>query len=336
MSKAHKENNVVENAWEEISKALDFVESSTKCKLHFDNMKKRYVKKRNDVRKADKTGTSLAEKEKAENAFIPYKFLQWMDPFIATRSSKTNIPSLRQSPSAVITPQPNEDEDDPISMNSDDNEDEFRDYVDALDTSRNQSESTTPTSLNRSLFPRMRTTKKQGKRIKTSELIDSEEIRLMKELQNDIKVKRERLENLQTNPDQIYGQMLASELSQFREDEKCLIKHEIRNVIFKYQMARMHGNVTQLQVPSFISSIANTSYNTSISARPPASAPYVLPSFGRSQTGSTSHNLLANQHTTINSDHFSYLTTPTLSTSTAISSGSQSSYNTWTSNNQEM
>ena len=29
-NKAHKENNVVENAWEEISKALDFVEPHPK------------------------------------------------------------------------------------------------------------------------------------------------------------------------------------------------------------------------------------------------------------------------------------------------------------------
>ena len=67
----------------------------------------------------------------------------------------------------------------------------------------------------------------------------------MKELQNDIKVKRERLEDHQTNPEEIYSQMIATRLSQIRQDEKCLIKHGICNVIFKYKWASINGNATQ-------------------------------------------------------------------------------------------
>ena len=34
---------------------------------------------------------------------------------------------------------------------------------------------------------------------------------------------------------------LTSEIRQLSEREKCLIKHEINNVIFKFQMAKFHS-----------------------------------------------------------------------------------------------
>ena len=64
-----KDLRMQENAWNAVSNSLDFVDSPTKAKAYFENLKKRYTKEQNDVRKSEKSGTSLAEKEKVLNAF---------------------------------------------------------------------------------------------------------------------------------------------------------------------------------------------------------------------------------------------------------------------------
>ena len=65
----HKDLRMQENAWNAVSNYLDFVDSPTKGKAYFESLEERYTKTRNDVRKSEKSGTSLAEKEKALNAF---------------------------------------------------------------------------------------------------------------------------------------------------------------------------------------------------------------------------------------------------------------------------
>ena len=165
-----------ENAWTAVSNSLDFVDSPTKAKVYFENLKKRHTKKRNDVRKSEKSGTSLAEKEKALNSFKPYEYLSWLDQFIATRASKTNITI-------------NDDKLD-CSLVRHTDADEFEDD-DTLNTSI-------------SIVPRKISSKRKASGVEESE------IALIKETQNEIKVNRERLDNLKTNPDEIYGQMISS------------------------------------------------------------------------------------------------------------------------------
>ena len=88
----HRDNNIVLNAWKEVIALVDFVNDTTEEKILFQNIRKRYCKYRLKLTKADKTGTSLAEKEAAMKAFQPYRYLQWLDKFIAKRDSKSNLP----------------------------------------------------------------------------------------------------------------------------------------------------------------------------------------------------------------------------------------------------
>ena len=80
----HRDNNIVLNAWKEVIALVDFVNDTKEAKILFQNIRKRYCKYRLNLAKADKTGTSLAEKEAAMKAFQPYGYLQWwLDKFIA-------------------------------------------------------------------------------------------------------------------------------------------------------------------------------------------------------------------------------------------------------------
>ena len=60
-------------------------------KTIFENVKKRYLKRRNALKKADKSGTSSAVVDKAKRELGVYAFLFWLENFIKPRKTKDNI-----------------------------------------------------------------------------------------------------------------------------------------------------------------------------------------------------------------------------------------------------
>ena len=71
-NKGYKERDVFPNVREKVVGELDFLEDVKEAKTYWENLRKRYNKKRNDVKKSDRSGTSLFEKGKARKAFQPY------------------------------------------------------------------------------------------------------------------------------------------------------------------------------------------------------------------------------------------------------------------------
>jgi len=51
------------------------------------------MKKKNAVKKADRSGTSTAAVNKAKKDLEPYLFFSWYDDFTRPRISKTNVRS---------------------------------------------------------------------------------------------------------------------------------------------------------------------------------------------------------------------------------------------------
>ena len=72
-----------------------------KAKHYFENLKKRYQKKKNNLKKADRSGTSTAIVGKARKYFEPYLFFTWFDAYTRQRSSKSNIMCDNDSDSMV-------------------------------------------------------------------------------------------------------------------------------------------------------------------------------------------------------------------------------------------
>ena len=67
-----------------------------RAKSSFENLKKRYFKKRCASKKSQKSGTSRSEVEKAEAELRQFSFLTWLDPFIRLRETRSNIDTTNQ------------------------------------------------------------------------------------------------------------------------------------------------------------------------------------------------------------------------------------------------
>ena len=75
-----------------------FLISGERAKTCFENLKKRYQKKRSALRKVEnKSGSSSVVVKKAQKDLEPYAFFFWIDEFNKPRSSKTNIVTPRTS-----------------------------------------------------------------------------------------------------------------------------------------------------------------------------------------------------------------------------------------------
>lgn len=65
----------------------------TKAQSAFATLKKKYLRKKRDMKDTNKSGTSSASVLKAERALIQYDFMQWLDPFVQAREGRTNLPT---------------------------------------------------------------------------------------------------------------------------------------------------------------------------------------------------------------------------------------------------
>ena len=57
----------------------------------FNNLKKKFIRKKKEFRDANRSGTSTSALEKAEKALQQYWFVEWITSFIQSRDGRTNI-----------------------------------------------------------------------------------------------------------------------------------------------------------------------------------------------------------------------------------------------------
>ena len=82
------------------------------------NLKKKYLRKRKELKDSNKYGTSADAVTKAEKAFGPYAFLSWLDEVTQVREGRSNLPSWKgNTPSA----EDGEEEVEKKEENADDN-----------------------------------------------------------------------------------------------------------------------------------------------------------------------------------------------------------------------
>ena len=75
---------------------ISFYLSDTAQKL-FENLKKRYSKRRQAVLKASKSGSGRSDVAIVNDQLKDYEFLAWINPFIKTRRSKSNFAPLEEA-----------------------------------------------------------------------------------------------------------------------------------------------------------------------------------------------------------------------------------------------
>ena len=69
--------------------------------IFISEAKKRYLRKRKELKDSNKSGTSADAVTKVEKVFRPYAFLSWLDEFTQVREGRSNLPSRKSNtPSA--------------------------------------------------------------------------------------------------------------------------------------------------------------------------------------------------------------------------------------------
>ena len=67
-------------------------------------LKKRYLKKRNELKASKQSGTSAEAVTKAERNFKPYVFMAWLEQYLQMREGRTNIAAAtREDDNEMIT-----------------------------------------------------------------------------------------------------------------------------------------------------------------------------------------------------------------------------------------
>ena len=139
-----------------------------------------------------------AEVEKAKKDIQPYAFFSWIETYCATRTAKSNI--MKEDVSIASS-----------------EEEEIDDEVSPIPTKK-----------------KMKNNRMKQREVEEEK--DQEELKIIRDLHSTIKQNAQEKEN--ESPDNVYGRYVASEIGQFNELEKSMVKHEVEGVIFKYKMLK--------------------------------------------------------------------------------------------------
>ena len=77
------------------------LEDENSAKKLFENLKKRFNKRRKAVKEVNVSGTSRVVVDSANQKLAELAYLSWLEPFVLLRNTTTNCPTLRQTPSSV-------------------------------------------------------------------------------------------------------------------------------------------------------------------------------------------------------------------------------------------
>ena len=196
----------------------------------FITLKKKYQRKKRDLKQSSRSGTSAESVVKAQKAFSQYEFMYWLDDFFSTRRGKSKLPvrdqfkededtqSLHDEENLVIPPDIT-----PVSELIEEGEDTEPDF-----TFNNQK-----TSKRASKMAQKSENKWQGiKGARRNDLLDDMEFSLINELSDSRKRKTE-----EENAEDLLCRSLAADLKEMPLYERLNAKNEIRGIVFKYQMS---------------------------------------------------------------------------------------------------
>lgn len=231
----HKEKDRVQNAWNSIDAALELTEGKAyscysfyhfgnlhvvlktiyvlffnfigEAKRRFENLKKRYSKKKKAFKMATRSGAGGREANVAEAEMKNYDFLSWLSPYLRLRDTENNLPHNNVTE---------------LTANESYTETNTNDFEDDGDLSDAYEESI------KSLKTGNCTASTKRKSSEECSEKDFMEV-IRKTLQEPPVVAKS------PDADDIFGMMVANEIRGFSERLKRRLKNDINNLIFKYQ-----------------------------------------------------------------------------------------------------
>lgn len=196
------------------------------------------MRKKKEFKDANRSGTSTKALEKTEKALEQYKFMQWMDGFIQPRDGRTNLKNASEKNDKEDNekdeghaPSPVEDDtmdNNPLSPQNTDEEVEDQEIL------PEREESFKPSKR-----------KKQIQGAAKESLLEDMEFSLISKMNSRMSEREKRKQEKREDPkkgldsEDVFCQALALDLKQLPMYERCIAKHELRNVVYKHQMACM-------------------------------------------------------------------------------------------------
>ena len=195
--------------------SLFFVIIGETARNFFDRVKRRYLKRRLELKKVDKSGASSAVVDKARRKLSAYSFLFWLDTYLNPRRTRCNIPDNISY----------------ISTGCDD-EESCDENVQKDEVARQEFDEVEPVDEISNKKRKPETKAKKAKKMKNETIsLEEKQMSILNRIDSELK---EDEDNKLKDKEYLYGQSIAAEICNFVKAGRCMIKHEINNIIFKY------------------------------------------------------------------------------------------------------
>ena len=207
----------------------------------FENLKKRFSKRRTAVKKAKRSGVGRIDLQKAEEELNKYAFLEWIIPCIAVKDSISNLDVTSGIGGSGVGINEGFEANDELEEKEQDESDNGED-VDGDDDDK-EIEVKTPKRKREIETKDVKSNpaneiKWKKKRVSPDELMLTISERLNERSETKSKPVSENCDDAET----IFGKMVADELRALPKKMKIMLKHDINESIFKYQMQLEEDN----------------------------------------------------------------------------------------------
>ena len=276
-SKFYKDKNRKINAWRKVEEALGFEEGNFKSFIfiiimrlccdedskfvfkcfilgtaaqQFDNLKKKYSRKRISFRKLARSGAGAKDMRNAKKDLDDYSFFFWLDDHTRARKTKSNLDD--ENSNSVETKYNSEEEDD----NEEEGEDEEEEGEGMtipekeMDDFLSDMEDQVKPPISKKKFSKAKAEKPI--KINTNTLM-SAELDVMQNFSKVLKHGAATARNVKEDDEELFGKLIAAEIRKFPENTKFRIKHEIHDLIFNYRVKQYESAstlLTPLQSPT--------------------------------------------------------------------------------------
>ena len=216
----------------------------TKAQLLFSNLKKKYLRKKREVKEASRSGTSSGMVSKVEKALQQYEFMRWLDGFVQAREGRSYLPTRvveSEETEAEKLQISNENGNENSNFINDENEEDLPEEM--IENSEEIPIQPKPSKQQKVANDLSEVKKKRNAMSSAAkEALNGEiQMSILNTIQERFKKRDERKSHvIPEDSDDIFCKSLALDLKGLPHYEKCMAKQEIRNVLFKYQMSVMN------------------------------------------------------------------------------------------------
>ena len=205
----------------------------------FENLKKRFSKRRTAVKKAKRSGAGRIDVQKGEEELNKYAFLEWIIPYIAAKDSISNLDVTSGIGGSGVGINEGFEANDELEEKEQDESDNGEDVdgddddedIEVKNPKRKRETKDVKSNPANEI-------KWKKKRVSPDELMLNISERLNERSETKSKPVSENCDDADT----IFGKMVADELRALPNKMKIMLKHDINESIFKYQMQLEEDN----------------------------------------------------------------------------------------------